>query len=151
MNIWSNCSSNCRCVVFIQPLLPPRHQQHLHPARSPQQELGQRQASNASISFLFFYPHLSLGQLRRFMFEPLIPARRCQGNTRRSGSRAEEGSPDPSLQQRWDQDAVPLPSSHRVKQLQRKTVKRSEEEQPNLIWTSSREKNLTAFFLTTVA
>lgn len=64
MNIWSDrCAwSNYRCVVFIQP--PPQHQQHLYPARSPPQELGQSQAlcmfalppSHASISF---YRHLS--------------------------------------------------------------------------------------------
>lgn len=56
MNIWWNCSSSCRCVVFIQPLLPPRHRQHLHPARSPQQELGRRQAANASVALIFFTP-----------------------------------------------------------------------------------------------
>lgn len=78
------------------------------------------------------------------MSEPLTPARCCRGggDTRRAGSWAEAGSPDPSLQERWDQDALPLPSSHRVNQLQ--AVKRSEEEQPNLIWSSSRQKNITA-------
>lgn len=119
MNIWSDsCAwSSYRCVVFIQP--PPQHQQHLHPARSPPQELGLSQArcmfalppSNASISFCH---HLSLEEWRRFLSEPLIPARCCRGNAWRSGSWAEAGSLDPSLH--------PLPSSHHAEQLQWKAV-----------------------------
>lgn len=70
-------------VLCLFSPLPPQHQQHLQPARSPQQELGQSQAlppSNASISF-FFFTSISLQNS-----SCLIPARCCQGNVRRSGS-----------------------------------------------------------------
>lgn len=126
MNIWSDRSagSSYRCVVFIQP--PPQHQQHLYPAQSPPQELGHSQAlcmfplppSNASISC---YRHLSPEQWRRFLSEPLIPARCCRGNAQRSGSWAAAG-------------VLGLKSSSSAKLSSRRTitvkdcVKRAEEE-----------------------
>lgn len=139
MNIWSNRSSNCRCVVFIQrPSLPDTSNTSTRP------NLLNRSWDSAKPlklpSPFFFYPHLSTEELRRFMSEALIRARCCRGNTRRSGSWAEAGSSEPRLQERWDRDALPLPSSHGVKQPQRKTVKRSEEERPNVIGTRSRWK-----------
>lgn len=64
-------------VLCLFSPLPPQHQQHLQPARSPQQELGQSQAlppSNASISF--FYLHHAPEQ---FLSHPnsLLPGKRA--------------------------------------------------------------------------
>lgn len=81
------------------------------------------------------------------MPEPLVPARCCRGNTRRSGSWAEEGSLDPSLQERRDRDAPPS-----AKFSSRETIAEKDcEEERGRAAEPDLDQNITALFLTTVA